>query len=479
MSKPPVHADSPFTFVTSGSRGWAQYYSDRGAPFIRIGDLSRGTLRVDWQNAQRVQPPSNAEGRRTRAQPGDVLISITADLGVIGVVPEGVPEVFINQHIALARPRAGLDSRYLGWFLDSDAGGQRQLRIARRGATKAGLGLDDIRGLQVPAPELPIQRRVVAAIDQQFSRLDAAIASLTRAKVNVANARASVLKAAVEGRLVTTEAALSRALGHAYESGRELLARLRLNRGAVAKRRGAVMPSADSDVEHSPGITLPEGWAVAAVGEVADVQLGRQRSPKDHSGAHMAPYLRAANITWSGLDLTDVNSMNFAPDERPRFRLAVGDVLLNEASGSKSEVGKPAVWRGELAECYFQNTILRARTTSELRAWLHLHILADARGGRFVRASKGVGIHHLSAAGLAAHRIAVPPPAEQLRIVAEVDRRLGVLEAVEQAIDASRVRCRRLRQAILKHAFDGRLLRTAPRDTVSAPRPAASARSAP
>ena len=106
---------------------------------------------------------------------------------------------------------------------------------------------------------------------------------------------------------------------------------------------------------------LPPDWKVVPLDSIADVRLGRQRSPKNHLGDQMRPYLRAANVGWQGLLLDDVKSMNFTDSEMQVYRLAVGDVLLNEASGSPEEVGKPALWRGEIADCAFQNTLIRVR----------------------------------------------------------------------------------------------------------------------
>lgn len=84
------------------------------------------------------------------------------------------------------------------------------------------------------------------------------------------------------------------------------------------------------------------------VKDVGDVQLGRQRAPQHHTGEFMRPYLRAANVTWGGIDVTDVMEMNFSPQEFENYRLQRDDVLLSEASGSPSEVGKPALWNDEL-----------------------------------------------------------------------------------------------------------------------------------
>ncbi|WP_375418295.1 restriction endonuclease subunit S [uncultured Hymenobacter sp.] len=90
-------------FVTSGSRGWAEFYSDEGAIFLRIGNLSVTSIDLKLHNLQRVTPPTGAEGERTRVQPDDLLISITALLGAVGVVPEQVKDAYVNQHTALVR----------------------------------------------------------------------------------------------------------------------------------------------------------------------------------------------------------------------------------------------------------------------------------------------------------------------------------------------------------------------------------------
>lgn len=91
------------SLVTSGSRGWARFYSTEGAVFLRIGNLTREHINFRFDDVMYVNVPESSEGKRTAVQEGDLLISITADLGIIAVVPEGFPEAYVNQHIALVR----------------------------------------------------------------------------------------------------------------------------------------------------------------------------------------------------------------------------------------------------------------------------------------------------------------------------------------------------------------------------------------
>ena len=166
---------------------------------------------------------------------------------------------------------------------------------------------------------------------------------------------------------------------------------------------------------------VPANWAVVPLREIAEVRLGRQRSPDKATGEHMRPYLRAANVTWSGLDLSDVKQMNFDPRELEVYALHKDDIVLGEASGSAAEVGKPAIWNNEIQDCCLQNTLIRVRAQPGLAPFLLHHFVHDARSGRFASASRGIGIHHLGAEALSEWLIALPPIAEQRRIVSKLE----------------------------------------------------------
>jgi type I restriction enzyme S subunit len=200
---------------------------------------------------------------------------------------------------------------------------------------------------------------------------------------------------------------------------------------------------------------LPPGWERVRLDQVAEVKLGRQRSPKNHAGTRMRPYLRAANVTWSGVDLSDVKEMNFTEDESKVFELRGGDLLLAEASGSASGVGKPAMWRGEIASCCFQNTLLRVRSNGPLPAYLLYLLQNEAVSGRFGDAARGVGIYHLGAARLSSWQTPIPPLAEQSRIVAAIEEQFSRIDAAERSLDEARRRLTTLRTATLAHSVVG------------------------
>ena len=100
-------------FVTSGSRGWAKYYADDGPLFLRVGNLDHDTIDLDLSGTVHVKPPESSEGKRTSIEPGDILISITAEVGMIGIARKGLGEAYVNQHVALVRPLPGVGEQAL------------------------------------------------------------------------------------------------------------------------------------------------------------------------------------------------------------------------------------------------------------------------------------------------------------------------------------------------------------------------------
>jgi type I restriction enzyme S subunit len=163
--------------VTSGSRGWAHYYSDMGSAFIRITNLSRQTSYIDLADLRLVNLPKNdTEGLRTQLHDGDVLISITADIGIVGYVDSTVPKpAYINQHIALVRfDTEKIDSRFLSYYLASESP-QRAFRAGTDQGAKAGMNLTGVRNIRAAFPPLPEQRAIATAlsdVDALLSKLD-------------------------------------------------------------------------------------------------------------------------------------------------------------------------------------------------------------------------------------------------------------------------------------------------------------------
>jgi type I restriction enzyme S subunit len=145
-------------FITSGSRGWAKYYSETGEKFIRIQNVRNG--RLDFSDIQLVEPPTTAESIRTKVKDGDLLISITADLGRTAVVDEktALEGAYINQHLALTRLNKKIvDPVFVSQYLESE-GGKRQFSSLDQKGVKSGLNFENVKSLEFYLPPLDMQK---------------------------------------------------------------------------------------------------------------------------------------------------------------------------------------------------------------------------------------------------------------------------------------------------------------------------------
>ena len=188
------------SIVTSGSRGWAAFYSDTGARFIRITDLTRTGIELKNDSIQHVLLPDKAEGKRSRLHGGDVLVSITADLGSIALIPDSIEEAYINQHIAMIRFNNPEQGKFMAWYLRSEWG-QKDLLKNKRGGGKLGLGLDDIRDTPVPVVSDKAASDIVSYIDSRLSICDSIEQTVDTTLQQAEAMRQSILKDAFEGRL--------------------------------------------------------------------------------------------------------------------------------------------------------------------------------------------------------------------------------------------------------------------------------------
>ena len=172
-----VSVGDEISFLTSGSRGWARYYAKEGDTFIRIQNLKGGQLDLD--DSAFVNAPESAEAKRTTVEPGDVLLSITADLGRTAVVPGGIAKAHINQHLAILR-FTSLNPVFVSYQLASK-GGQAQFNRLNREGVKAGLNFNDVKSIRLTNPPLNLQHRfaaIVESVERQKASQHAHLAEL-------------------------------------------------------------------------------------------------------------------------------------------------------------------------------------------------------------------------------------------------------------------------------------------------------------
>ena len=158
------------SIITSGSRGWAKYYSDSGAMFLTMGNLSRGSYTLRMKNIRYVSPPVSGEGKRTSLTEGDLLISITGDVGNLGLIPSGFGESYINQHTALLRLMPECKGRFIAEFMRSPFA-KYQFDAPQRGI-KNSFRLGDVGEMIMALPPLLEQYRIVAKVDELMALCD-------------------------------------------------------------------------------------------------------------------------------------------------------------------------------------------------------------------------------------------------------------------------------------------------------------------
>lgn len=166
--------------ITSGSRDWAKYYSDSGAIFVTMGNLARGDYRLRLDNLRYVSPPIGGEGSRTSLMKDDLLISITGDVGNLGLIPEGFGEAYINQHTCLLRFMSECRNRYFPELMRSPLA-SFQFNAPQRGI-KNSFRLGDVGEMIIPLPPLCEQNQIVAKVDELMALCDQLKARLTDAQ---------------------------------------------------------------------------------------------------------------------------------------------------------------------------------------------------------------------------------------------------------------------------------------------------------
>ena len=305
-----------------------------------------------------------------------------------------------------------LNSKTLREKIGSLASGTTRQRIAGK----------KLKVIELPVPPWDEQRRIVDKVDTLLSKVRTLTQELNSVGVLFSRLKEAVLARAFDGQMTR------------------------------AWRLGSSSSSQDASD------TVPASWRYLEVQDIGAIDLGRQRSPRHHHGPYMRPYVRAANIRWFGWDLSDVKEMSFDPSDFSRFKLQDGDVLINEGSGSATEVGKPAIWKSQIANCCFQNTLLRVRPKHCTSEYLYYFFLFCARTGIFASKTRGINIHHLGKNGLSTVVVPVPPIDEQNEIVRTLDRVFKVIEKLQCEYEAARRLLGSIEESILRQAIEGNLV---------------------
>jgi type I restriction enzyme S subunit len=177
--------------------------------------------------------------------------------------------------------------------------------------------------------------------------------------------------------------------------------------------------------------TFPTPWQEKILKRDFDIVLGKMLQPEQRNETETEePYLRSANVQWEGVDISDIKTMWFSPQEKKELLLRVGDLVVNEGG----DVGRCATWNGELDTCYFQNAVNRVRPRQKASARFLYYWLYNIKNAGFIDAIVSrTTIAHLTAEKLEAIPWADAPPAEQQRIAAYLDASCAAIDAAVAA----------------------------------------------
>ena len=223
------------SYVTSGSRGWSKYYSESGSLFLRMSNVRYDTTKIDLKDLQFVALPESIEGKRSLVKIDDLLISITADVGRVARIDRDLSEAYVNQHLALARPTTEVVSEYFAICIAARNIGIKQIDALKRGATKVGLGLDDIRSLAIPFPPFKEQTEIVRCVERIFGFADQIEQRVKDTQSRVNHITQSILAKAFRGELTAEWRKQNQELINGENSAEALLEKIKSERTAATK----------------------------------------------------------------------------------------------------------------------------------------------------------------------------------------------------------------------------------------------------
>jgi type I restriction enzyme S subunit len=343
-----------------------------------------------------------------------------------------------NTHVVWPDPEMA-DIKFL-WYLLND----EQFWI-RSGSAQPFVAVRKTFEKEIFVPPLPEQRRIVAEIEKQFTRLEAGVAALRRVQANLKRYRAAVLKAACEGRLVPTEAALQSGSGvpplgsgkkrqdaaSTFETGETLLARILTERRQNWQGRGKYKEPAAPKTADLPA--LPGGWTWANGEQLFSWSSGEGLTQKDIQEGQYPVYGGNGVTGYHNAFVAEIPTLVIG-----RVGALCGNVYLTDGA---AWITDNAIYAIQTPSCVAMRFIRLAFTRAELN-----------------KRATGSGQPFVNQRMLNETVIPLPPLAEQTRIVAEVERRLSVVEELESVVTANLQRATRLRQSILQRAFCGKLL---------------------
>lgn len=374
---------------------------DGSIRLVQLADIGEGHFR---DRSSRFINEGAAERLNVNfVEPGDVLVARMPDpIGRACLAPTLGQRAITVVDVCILRPDQGIEPRWLMWVLNSPL--TRQSIAARAtGTTRKRISRKNLATIGLAVPPLSEQRRIVDAVEAQFSRLTAADASV-----------------------------------------------------AAARRRLELLRRVSTE-----GLLASNAWGWTTLGEIADVRGGVTKDAKREREDDLVevPFLRVANVQRGYLDLEEVKSVRVPKAKAEALELQVGDILFNEG-GDRDKLGRGWIWEGQIERCIHQNHVFRARLNSDQFEPRFVSTHGNTWGRKWFE-KNGKQTTNLASLNLTTlRRFPVPdaPRAEQRKIVAELERVDGEIARVEDAVATMELRSSALRRSILTAALSGQLV---------------------
>lgn len=445
-------------------------------PFIGMDNIEAHTMRLLG-----TVPSTTMKSASVHFRPGDVLygrlrpylnkVIVTDFEGLASAefipltTPEGVAPKFIQYRLNAAD--------FVSYASHLDEGDRPRVDC------------DQIGAFALDVPPSGEQRRIVDAIESYFTRLDDAVATLERVQRNLKRYRASVLKDAVEGRLVPTEAEMARAEGRDYESASFLLDRILAERRrrweeselAKMKTKGKTPKDDKWKAKYREPVApdtadlpeLPAGWCWVRAEQVCDF-ITKGTTPRAdlmRQGVGDVPYIKVYNRTFDGSLNFSVNPTFVGTETHRGFLVRSlvrpGDVLANIVG---PPLGKVSIVPSTHQEWNINQAIARFRPLDGLMGSYLALVLGSLSFLEWAkqRSKATAGQFNLTLEICRDTPVPLPPAQEQARIAEQAERASALVAEVGKSSPLNSARCSRLRQAVLQWAFEGRLVDQNPTD---------------
>ena len=327
-------------------------------------------------------------------------------------------------------------------------------KYQHRGTTISGVTKKQLSELLFALPPLPEQHRIVNKIEELFTKLDAGVDALKKIKIQLKRYRQAVLKNAFEGKLTQQ---WREAHKEELEPASVLLEKIKEQRKKESKGKFIELPPiATSELPE-----LPEGWVWTRLGEISiKIHYGYTASAKENNvGPKLLRITDIQNnsVNWNSVPYCKIN--NF---EREKYLLNVGDLVFARTGAT---VGKSYLLKGNVPEAVFASYLIRTIINNSIsKKYVFQFFQSNFYWDQIQKAKVGIGQPNVNAQLLSRLLIPLPPLLEQHQIVAEIERRLSVADQLEKVVEQSLKQAERLRQSILKQAFEGKLVPQDPTD---------------